>query len=319
MTLLTTFAISPVSRGHAVAPCELALSELTIVVPVKNNQSGVVRLLEACQEIFSVEDCPAEIVIVDNLSYPPVEVPAHLAPCLPVRVLLCTRPGAAAARNFGARRARTGWILFLDSDCIPTPGLIDGYREALSGAVAYAGVVRAERRDPVSRYYDTQGILTPPPLWEDGVMRPAYLITANALVWREALAQVGGFDERFPGAGGEDIDLGLRLWSVGPLAYAPEAQAWHAFEPHLQAFIRRFVRYGGGNRLLAVRYRADLVPHPFVPRYPSFFNRFLAGVQWLALWWGYWMVRPDQGWSLPSSQTAWSVTVREVSSTFCDE
>jgi len=319
MTLLTTFAIPPISRGNMVAPRELALSDLTIVVPVKNNQIGVTRLLEACLKIFPPKHCLAEIVLVDNLSHPPVEVPAHLASSLPVRVLLCTQSGAAAARNLGARQAQTRWILFLDSDCLPTPGLIDGYRQALNGAIAYAGMVRAEQHDPVSRYYDTQGILNPLPLWDDGEKRPAYLITANALVWREALAQLGGFDEGFPSAGGEDIDLGLRLWSVGPLAYAPAAQTLHAFEPHLLAFVRRFVRYGCGNRLLAAHYQADLAPRLFAPHRPSLFNRFLAGVQWLSLWWGYHTAKPAQCWSLPSSQRAGSTTFPEISPTLCDK
>ncbi|HJT57125.1 MAG TPA: glycosyltransferase [Ktedonobacteraceae bacterium] len=319
MTLLTTFAIPPASRGNTQAPDELALLDLTIVVPVKNNQIGVTRLLEACLKIFPRDDCPAEIVVVDNLSHPPLEVPAHLASSLPVRLLICTRPGAAAARNLGACQAQTPWILFLDSDCLPISGLIDGYRQALNGAIAYAGTVRAEQHDMISRYYDSQAVLNPPPLWDGAEKRPAYLITANALIWREALAQIGGFDERFPSAGGEDIDLGLRLWSVGSLAYAPLAQTLHAFEPNLLAFVRRFVRYGYGNRLLAARYQANLAPRSFAPQYLSLFNYFLANLQWLSLWWGYHTVKPAQGWSMPSSQHAWSTTFPETSPTRCDK
>ena len=164
MTLLTVFGVTPARRGNAVAPRELALSDLTMVVPVKNNQTGVTRLLEACLRVFAPNHFPAEILLVDNLSHPPVEVPTHLASCLPVRILSCARPGAAAARNLGARQAQTPWLLFLDSDCLPTPGLIDGYRQAMNGAIAYAGTVRAERSALVSRYYDAQSILIPPPL-----------------------------------------------------------------------------------------------------------------------------------------------------------
>jgi glycosyltransferase involved in cell wall biosynthesis len=300
MTLLTAFSIIPAQRGNTLAPRELALSDLTIVVPVKNNQTGVTRLLDACLRVFAPNHFPAEIVLVDNLSRPPVEVPAHLASSLPVRLLVCARPGAAAARNLGAQQAHTPWILFLDSDCLPTPGLVDGYRQAMNGAIAYAGMVRAERSDSVSRYYDTQRILNPPPLWDNGEERPAYLITANALVWREALAQIGGLDERFPSAGGADIDLGIRLWSLGSLAYAPAAHTLHTFEPELRPFVRRFIRYGRGNRLLAARYQADLAPRPFVPHLPTPINRFLARVQFLSLWWGYHTTRPARTWSTPS-------------------
>lgn len=305
MTILTVVSIAPTHRGNTVAPLELALSDLTIVVPVKNNQTGITRLLEACLKVFAPNRFPAEILLVDNLSHPPVEVPAQLASYLPVRILVCARPGAAAARNQGALQAKTQWILFMDSDCIPTSELIDGYRQAMNGAIAYAGMVRAEGSDPVSRYYDAQCILNPPPIWDNGVGRPAYLITANALVWREALAQIGGLDERFPLAGGEDIDLGIRLWSVGQLSYAPAAQILHTFEPHLRPFARRFIRYGRGNRLLAARYQSDLAPRPIVPQLSSPLNRLLSHVQFLSLWWGYYTTRPAQNWSMPSPIPPW--------------
>jgi glycosyltransferase involved in cell wall biosynthesis len=86
-----------------------------MVVPAKNNQTGVTRLLEACLRVFAPNHFPAEILLVDNLSHPPVEVLTHLASSLPVRLLICVKPGAAAARNLGARQAQTPWILFLDS------------------------------------------------------------------------------------------------------------------------------------------------------------------------------------------------------------
>jgi GT2 family glycosyltransferase len=319
MTLLTAFSITPTHRGSAVAPHELSLTDLTIVVPVKNDQIGVTRLLEACLKAFTPNCYPKAILLVDNLSEPPLEVPTHLTSSFPVHLLICAKPGAAAARNLGSQQAETPWILFLDSDCLPTPGLIDGYRQAMNGAVAYAGMVKAERSDLVSRYYDAQSILIPPPLWDNGQARPAYLITANALVWRPALVRIGGFNEHFPSAGGEDTDLGIRLWSVGPLSYAPVAQVLHTFEPKLRAFMSRFVRYGRGNRRLAARYQAGLAPHPFVPHNPSPINWVLGGLQFLALWWGYHKTRPDRGWSVPLSSTVWSKDPLEVGSVHMEQ
>ena len=202
MTFLSSFAIKPLQRGDGQAPGHLDISELSLVVPVHNNQQGIHRLLATCLDVFSPRRCPGEIIIVDSLSSPPLAVPRFASWGLPLQVLACSRPGAAAARNLGAQTAKGEWVLFLDSDCLPTPNLIEGYQRAMSGAVAYAGVVRAEQRGPLSCYYETQGIFSPPPMWDRGRERPAYLITANALVWRKALAQVGGFDERFTDAGG---------------------------------------------------------------------------------------------------------------------
>jgi hypothetical protein len=307
MTFMSSFAIKPVRHGNGQAPRHLDFSEISLVVPVHNNRQGTQRLLAACLEVFSPHRCPKEIIIVDSLSSPPLTVPRFASWGLPLQMLACPRPGAAAARNLGARTATGEWILFLDSDCLPTPTLIEGYERAMNGAVAYAGVVRAARGDPLSRFYDTQGIFSPPPMWHQGRERPAYLITANALVWRQALAQVGGFDERFADAGGEDVDLGLRLWRIGPLAYAPQAQVLHATEPHLSAFVRRFVRYGRANRLLSTRYQVGLSPRRFAPQRHSLPDRVLADLQFFALWWGYMTTRPDRSWLSSPLEIPWCV------------
>ena len=58
MTLLTAFGITPTRRGNTVAPHELALSDLTMIVPVKNNQTGVTRLLEACLRDICPQSLP---------------------------------------------------------------------------------------------------------------------------------------------------------------------------------------------------------------------------------------------------------------------
>jgi GT2 family glycosyltransferase/uncharacterized LabA/DUF88 family protein len=287
MTFVSSFGIVPAARGSGNAPRTLTLADLSIVVPVRNNSDGVRRLLIACLDVFTPQQGPREMLLVDNLSHPPLELPGHVRWGVPIRVLRCSRPGPAAARNLGVGQASGNWVLFLDSDCLPTSSLLSGYQQAMNGAIAYVGIVRAADHDPLSQYYESQGILTPHPVWDRGRERPAYLITANALVWRPTFIQSGGFDERFPFAGGEDIDLGIRLWEVGPLSYAPEALALHRFEPDLRAFVRRFVRYGRGNRLLSSKYQVDLHPQAFAAHQPSLVNQALARLQYLAMSWGY--------------------------------
>lgn len=288
MTFVHSFAIQPPQRGEQMVAGSFDLANLSLVVPVKNNQEGIRQLLQACLDVFTPGHCPREIIVVDNGSSPPLVVPNLVPWDVPLRLLVCSRPGPAAARNLGAKHATGEWVLFLDSDCQPTPALMKGYQHAWNGSIAYAGAVCAAQRDPLSRYYETQQIFSPPSLWENGVERPAYLITANALVWLPAFTSLGGFDERFPEAGGEDVDLGLRLWQVGPLSYAPHAQVLHRTEPDLGSFVRRFVRYGRANRLLSARYQADLAPRRMRPQERAFLSSLFAALQFCALWWGYW-------------------------------
>jgi len=282
----SSFGVAPPIRGNTAAPTHLDLSALSIVVVVKDNPQGIRRLLMACLSVFSPYRCPKEIILVNNRSRPPLTLPVWTS-WLPVRILICSRLGLAAARNVGARAATGDWLLFLESRCQPTERLIDGYQQALNGAIAYAGSIQAEGVDIFSRYYDMQEILIPPPLLDQAGERPNFLITANALVWRRAFFQIGGFDERLDAAGGEDIDLGLRLWGIGPLSYAPQALVIHTFEPSLIAFLRHFAGSGRAKRLLARCYHVDLSPRFFTPVVGTPVYRLLAKLQWFALRWGY--------------------------------
>lgn len=136
----------------------------------------------------------------------------------------------------------------------------------------------------LSDYYDRQEILSPPP---DRDGRPGYLVTANVLVYRDALAAVGGFDESFPSAGGEDIDLAYRLRNVGTFRYAPQSLVLHDFSDGALGFIRRCLRYGRGNRLLEARHRRPHVPRMFSPRTPVATHYALAFSQFLLMRGGY--------------------------------
>ncbi|RKQ93901.1 HAD superfamily hydrolase (TIGR01509 family) [Solirubrobacter pauli] len=132
---------------------------------------------------------------------------SHPLPVSGARVLAGPARGPAAARNAGWRATRSDWVVFLDDDVVPPPG----WREALAGDLAAA-------RDAGA----TQGrIVVPvgprPTDWERNVagLQDAQWATADMAYRREALAAVGGFDERFPRAYREDADLGLRVVEAG--------------------------------------------------------------------------------------------------------
>ena len=96
-----------------------------------------------------------------------------------------------------------------------------------------------------------------------------------------------GFDERYT-FGGEDIDFGLRLSKVGHLAYAKEAVVLHNYDDGLRGFVRRFIEYGKGNRLVEKYHDIHLIPLPFTARKKvALINNFLAILQWICLLIGY--------------------------------
>ena len=141
----------------------------------------------------------------------PAVIAAQPLPAPPgVRVVLRgPARGPAAARNVGWRAARAEWVAFLDDDVLPPPD----WREALDATCAPPA---RRRRDPGP---DRRAAAARPSAtdWERNVagLEAAQWATADMAYRREALAAVGGFDERFPRAYREDADLGLRVVGAG--------------------------------------------------------------------------------------------------------
>jgi histidinol-phosphate phosphatase family protein len=156
---------------------------------------------------------PERVLLIDDRrdrSRPLVE-PRHLGPLVSrVHVVAGGAAGPAAARNVGWRAARAEWIAFLDDDVIPPPGWRAALAADLAGLGADVAGSQGQIRVPLPRHRR-------PTDWERNVagLEHARWATADMAYRREALARVGGFDERFPRAYREDADIGLRLEASG--------------------------------------------------------------------------------------------------------
>lgn len=242
-------------------PTRPSVTEISVVVPVRDNPRGVERLVQWWAGVAPGAR-PRELILVDDGSQVPL-----VAAAPGVRVVRTRGRGPAAARNTGWQAAVGEWIAFTDSDCVPDAGWPASFGWGWDGEVAVQGRVRPMSDDSISLFYDSQQVLRPMAWTKDG--RPQYLVSANALVWRAALARLGGFDESFRLAAGEDVELGLRLAEIGGLRWCDEASVAHDFESTVLALVRRFARYGRGNRQLASTTSASgarFKPRPFVPR-----------------------------------------------------
>jgi len=107
--------------------------------------------------------------------------------------------GPAANRNHGARQASGDWIAFTDDDCLPQPGWIETFarhadqHDVLEGQTSPADCrTRLDQECPVNQ---TGG----------------YLWSCNFAIRRELFHQLGGFNENFPTAAMEDVELNRRI------------------------------------------------------------------------------------------------------------
>ena len=116
------------------------------------------------------------------------------------------RKGPAANRNNGARYARGEWLAFTDDDCLPDPQWLESYGEAIANHKSY---LVFEGRTYVDR--PRKNLAETSPINESG----GYLWSCNFCIQRQLFESLNGFDERFPYAAMEDVDLRLRLTKYG--------------------------------------------------------------------------------------------------------
>ncbi|MFH5821535.1 HAD-IIIA family hydrolase [Georgenia sp. AZ-5] len=180
-----------------------------VVVPTVGRPS-----LAALLRTLAAQDgpAPAEVVVVDDRPLradgpPPLALPG--LPC-PARVVRSGGRGPAAARNAGWRSVGAEWVAFLDDDVELPAGWAAGLAADLAAAGPDVAGVQGGIRVPLPRHRR-------PTDWERNTagLEQAAWATADMAYRRAALAQVHGFDERFPRAYREDADLALRVRRAG--------------------------------------------------------------------------------------------------------
>lgn len=258
-----------------------ALPPASLIIGTRNRGD---MLLDSVQSILAGRVLPAELIIIDQ-SDAPLDALAGLASVeerCDVRYVHSTTRGLSRANNAGVRMARHDLLVFTHDDVRVEPDwfgnivralIAAGSRAIITGQVpptaperpdAFAGSSKADAQP--ARYNGRIG---------RDVLKPL-----NMAMYRTAIEEVGGFDERigpgtaFPAA--EDNDLGLRLLEAGfEIRYEPAAILHHrAWRPASEYFDLRWC-YGRGqgaywakhtsvrDRYILKRFLRDIHGHTF--------------------------------------------------------
>jgi glycosyltransferase involved in cell wall biosynthesis len=223
---------------------ETHLPVATVVIPALNAAATIGAQLEALQTQRT--RFPFEIVVSDNGSTDATRrvVDSLARPSAEVRVIdASVRRGAATARNLGAAAGRGGNVLFCDADDVVDEGWVEAMVEALGRADVVGGPMDPHRLNPDSMAW--RGSTRPNDL--PGTLFMKAGTTGNMGVRRTVFEQLRGFDTRYDGGSGEDIDFWWRAQLAGfSIAFAPDALAHVRFPHDTRGMAHQAFKYGAG-------------------------------------------------------------------------
>lgn len=238
------------------------MNGITIIIPTRNRPDLLKRTLSTLEKSG---ECPesTEIIVVDDGSDENTRrKESYLVNTMSLSVTLIMQPpkGPAAARNRGIRAANNPIVLFLGDDILPAPHLtrihLEHHGKYPQPTVAVLGRVTwdpdlevtplmawLENGGPQFRYNDIS---------DPNNVPSSYFWTANVSAKRDFILSVGGFNERFPDAAFEDVELGVRLARKGLiLHYREDALGYHHHPMDLKGSLDRMNRLARGACIAA--------------------------------------------------------------------
>lgn len=216
------------------------VKNISVVVAAYNSEKTISATIEALLS----QDYPKgnlEIIIADDGS---TDGTAEIVKKYPVKYLYQENKGPAAARNYGWKSARGEIVCFTDSDCVPEKEWVSKIiKEYTSDDIAGVGgsydivnsdnlLARCVHEEIIQRHLKSPKEVN-------------YLGCFNVSYRRNVLKEVGGFDESYLDASGEDNELAYKIVKKGyKLIFDKNIKVGHYHPTKLSGYLKRQMKHG---------------------------------------------------------------------------
>ena len=231
--------------------------KFSVIVPAYNAVKTLPVLL-ASLSAQSFKDF--ETVLIDDKSRDRTVQIAESYPCKFLR--MPRNRGPARCRNEGARVAQGEILAFTDSDCEVAPDWLERmdqrFQEPETDAIMGRLVLKPSTflGDSISALgFPAGGSVGFERIWKvDEKGFTDSLSSCNCAVRKDLFHKIGGFDESFPYAGGEDSLLAYHLRKAGcRIRFCPDVVAYHGARDSLRSFLRWQFRRGQSSYIFSTR------------------------------------------------------------------
>ena len=251
---------------------------ISIVVAIFNRKDELFELLNS---LIAQTDKDFEIIIVDDGSFvdllPTVETFKEM---LEIQYFKKENSGPGLSRNYGARRAKNDWLVFVDSDVIVEKDYIENIKKNLENTdcAAFGGADKAHKgfnllQKAIS--YSMTSVFT-----TGGIRGSKKAVTRfqprsfNMGVNKEIFLKIGGFSEMRIG---EDPDLSMTIWENGyQTAFFDDIGVYHKRRTDLGKFSKQVYQFGCARPILNQRHPDYVKPTFWFPT--LFLLGYVAGI-----------------------------------------
>ena len=232
------------------------MQSISIIIAIYNRKDELFELLNS---LSHQTDKDFEVIIVDDGSILNLRPTAELFhESLTIEFFRKDNSGPGLSRNFGARRAKNDWLVFVDSDVIVETDYIQNIKKNISEIPcdAFGGADKAHKGFNLMQKaisYSMTSIFT-----TGGIRGNKKAVTKfqprsfNMGVRKSAFEKVGGFSEMRIG---EDPDLSMRLWENGfTTAFFDDIGVYHKRRVDFGKFSKQVYQFGCARPILNQRH-----------------------------------------------------------------
>jgi cellulose synthase/poly-beta-1,6-N-acetylglucosamine synthase-like glycosyltransferase len=236
------------------------LPSFSIIVPVKDEESVVSRILDSLADLHYPVD-KFEVVLVDDGSVDGTTEICKTFADLHENFSFFRKSvsgGKASAVNFGWKRCIGDVIAVFDADNVPSNDILAKAAEYLvdPGVAAVQGRIHSIN---AGENMLTQFMAYEDAVWSEAVLRGKEVLGLFVplrgccqFIRRDVLEGMGGFDED---SLVEDMEISARLVEDKQrIKYAPDLHVWQENPSGLKGFLRQRVRWSRGYMEVAVKY-----------------------------------------------------------------
>jgi glycosyltransferase involved in cell wall biosynthesis len=235
---------------------------VSVVVPTKNSAAYLGLCLRSIDEQSYK---PIELIVVDNNSNDNTKIIARSF----TKKVYNYGPERSAQRNLGARHAKGKYLLFIDSDMVLTPRVVEGCVNKISKQPGLKALIIPEKSFGIGFWAKCKAL-------ERTFYEGLDWMEAARFVNREVFNKVGGYDESNTGT--EDYDLPQRIEVVFPKPIGRINEVINHNEQKLNLIKTCKKKYYYGQNVMTYKdksenkYRFQLQASPF-QRYKLFFSK----------------------------------------------